>query len=82
MIRTQVYITNAEKQKLAALSQELGASQSDLIRQAIDQFISHKMAAGSDRIAALKAAKGLWAERKDLPDFGALRKEFDDRSKK
>ena len=82
MIRTQVYLTSLEKQKLNLLGKTLAASQSELIRQAIDEFIKNKLTLDSEKDDALKAAKGLWANRNDLPNFTALRKEFNDRIKK
>ncbi len=77
MIRTQLYLTAQEKEKLYLLSQELGLPQSSLIREAIDQFIENKFIEKQNKRNALKAASGLWADREDLPDFDQLRKEFD-----
>ena len=77
MIRAQIYLTEHERQKLGAFSAETGRSQSELIRQAIDQFIDAHLNKKSGARHALKAAKGLWAERKNLPDFTSIRREFD-----
>ena len=77
MIRTQVYLTNHEKQKLSLLSRELGQPQSSLIREAIDQFIESKLVEKRQKHDALEQAQGLWAKREDLPDFDTLRREFD-----
>ena len=77
MIRTQVYLTQQEREKLLLLSRELGLHQSVLIREALDQFIEGKHIEKRKKISALKAASGLWADREDLPDFDSLRKEFD-----
>lgn len=77
MIRTQVYLTQEEREKLLLLSRELGLHQSALIREALDQFIEGKLIEKRKKISALKAASGLWADREDLPDFDSLRKEFD-----
>lgn len=77
MIRTQVYLTEWEHQKIGVLSQDLGLSQSALIREAIDQFIHKKTEASKEHQTILKEARGLWANREDLPDFGALREEWD-----
>lgn len=81
MFRTQVYLTEAEKHSLQLIGQEMGKSQSALIREAIDGFI-HQVAGARDkknqqRALILQAAKGLWAKRDDLPDFTELRKSFD-----
>ena len=77
MIRAQIYLTENERQKLYTLSHETGKSQSELIREAIDQFVEIHYGKKQNKLAALRAAKGLWAERVDLFDFAALRKELD-----
>jgi len=75
MHRTQVYLTNEERNGLSAITKQTGKSQSQLIREAIDFFISQSQPA--NRKASLQKAKGLWAKRHDLPDFKKLRKELD-----
>jgi Arc/MetJ-type ribon-helix-helix transcriptional regulator len=75
MVRTQVYLTDTELDALAAVARQTGRSQSELIREAIDRFLEG--AHGTDRQGALRRAAGLWADRSDLPDFRALRRELD-----
>lgn len=77
MFRTQIYLTEEERERLLLLSKELGQHQSALIREAIDQFIEKKFLEKKKKRPALKKAAGLWADRKDLPDFRGLREEFD-----
>ncbi|MCE5319257.1 MAG: ribbon-helix-helix domain-containing protein [Parachlamydia sp.] len=77
MIRTQIYLTENERKKLSILCGELGMHQSAIIREAIDQYIERKLIEKQNKRDALQAASGLWANRKDLPDFSSLRKEFD-----
>lgn len=74
MVRTQVYITKQEHQALQHMAVKTGKSQSELIRLAIDNLIAAKTINLSDR---LKQAAGIWANKKNLPDFAAIRKEFD-----
>lgn len=77
MIRSQVYLTEAERKQLHSLSHALGKSQSELIREAIDQFIMRNLKNKADKLMALQQAKGLWADRKDLSDIRESRKELD-----
>ena len=75
MFRTQIYITDEERRELQRLSERLGRSQSQLIREAIDLYVARKKAeSGED---ALERGFGLWAGRTDLPDFVAVRSELD-----
>ncbi len=77
MLRAQIYLTEQERKYLSAFSLKTGRSQSELIREAIDQFIENNSKEKSHIQDTLHAAKGLWAERDDLPDFNSIRREFD-----
>ena len=73
MLRTQIYLSEAERQGLQALALRSGRSQSALIREAIDAFLQQPQG----RLARLRQGRGLWAARSDLPDWSALRGELD-----
>lgn len=73
--RTQIYLSQAERQGLQVLAQRSGRSQSALIREAIDAYLEQHQPQG--RLARLRQARGLWARRTDLPDGPALRRELD-----
>jgi len=75
MVRTQIYLTEAERLALKAIARQTGKKQSELIRQAIDRLIAGFQPQA--RRTRLKAAKGMWQGRTDLPDFRALRREWD-----
>ncbi len=77
MIRTQVYLTKTEKLKINQLAKKTGYSQSELMREAIDFFITHLADYTAKKQAVLQKARGLWQHRKDLPDFTTLRQEWD-----
>lgn len=73
--RTQIYLTDKQLAVLRSLSRNTGLTQSELIRQAIDQFVRNHRP--GERKLLLRAARGLWRERTELPDFTALRRGWD-----
>ncbi len=75
MVRTQIYLTEEERAGLDDVSEATGKKQSELIREAVDRFL--ELAAESRRDAVLQEVAGLWQDRDDLPDFGAVRRSWD-----
>jgi hypothetical protein len=75
MVRTQIYLTKRQRSELAALAKTAGKKQSELIREAIDRLIDHS--GNSRRESVLREAAGMWKDREDLPDFIAVRAEWD-----
>lgn len=75
MVRTQIYLTEDEREGLSFLAETTGKKQSELIRDAVDRLID--LTSRGRREAALARAAGMWKNRKDLPDFQALRKTWD-----
>lgn len=75
MVRTQIYLTEEERKGLVVLAEASGKKQSELIRQAVDHLI-HQFSP-TQRAMVLKEAAGLWQNRKDLPDFEGMRKDWD-----
>ena len=75
MVRTQVYLTENQREELAAIAKAEGKKQSELIREAIDRLIDQ---AGSNRReVVLRETAGIWKDRTDLPDFKKMRAEWD-----
>ena len=75
MVRTQIYLTDRQRDALAALARAAGKRQSELIREAVDRLLDEE---GSHRReTALRRAAGLWKDRTDLPDFSATRAAWD-----
>ena len=75
MVRTQIYLTDQQRDELAAIARAAGKKQSELIREAVDRLIDGK--SRSRREAVLREAAGIWKDREDLPDFRAVRTAWD-----
>lgn len=76
MVRTQLYLTEAQREGLNRVAQEVGRSQSDLIREAIDRFLA--VLTEPDWKERLHQAHGVWAGRADLDELmDNTRRSFD-----
>jgi hypothetical protein len=75
MIRTQIYLTTEEMNELKALAFRTGKKQSELIRQAVDEFLVKRNQTRRQQV--LSEAAGIWQDRDDLPDFNVIRNEWD-----
>jgi hypothetical protein len=75
MVRTQIYLTEHQRDELAAISKAAGKKQSELIREAVDRLINQL--SHPRREAVLREAAGIWKDRTDLPDFNSMRAEWD-----
>jgi hypothetical protein len=65
MVRTQIYLDQTLKKELNRISQDRRVTVSELIRQAIAQFLKK----GSPKLGdALGKSFGLWSRRKDIGD--------------
>jgi predicted transcriptional regulator len=75
MVRTQIYLTEEERDGLEAVAKSTNRKQSEIIREAVDRFLD--LTRGSRRKAILNEAAGMWMNRSDLPDFAAARRSWD-----
>ncbi len=75
MVRTQIYMTERQRDEQAAIAKIAGKKQSELIREAVNRLI--EQAGHSRREAALREAAGIWKDRTDLPEFKAIRADWD-----
>jgi hypothetical protein len=75
MVRTQIYLTEEEREGLEVVARATNKKQSELIREAIDRFL--ELSNGNRRNAILKDVAGMWQNRRDLPNFNAVRRSWD-----
>lgn len=75
MIRTQIYLTEQQRNELATIAKSFGKKQSELIREAIDRLI--EQTGKNHRELVLREVAGIWKDRTDLPDFKSIRAEWD-----
>lgn len=75
MVRTQIYLTEKQRNELIAMSRRQGKRQSELIREAVNRYIASS--SSQRRQEALCAAAGMWKNRDDIPGFGAVRAGWD-----
>ena len=71
MVRTQVYLTEKEKNSLESASLSQGVSQSDLIRLAIDELLAK--IGTVNKSSVLDDIAGVWSNRTDIADVRDLR---------
>ncbi|MBO6574375.1 MAG: ribbon-helix-helix protein, CopG family [Rhodothermales bacterium] len=77
MIRKQIYVTKEQDQLLSRRAAQLGVTQSEVIRLALEGALGPK--GYEARAHVLNEVAGVWKNRKDLPDWDSLRAEGDER---
>ena len=75
MVRTQIYLTERQRDELAAIAKHRRKRQSEVIREAVDRFIEQWSRPGRERI--LRETAGIWRDRSDIPDYEAIRASWD-----
>jgi hypothetical protein len=75
MVRTQIYLTKHERERLRRLAARTGKSQSEIIRAAVDHWLER--GAQENRQEILERVAGIWRDCTDLSDFTTLRREAD-----
>ncbi len=75
MATAQVTLTEAESETLRAIAQRTGKTQEQLLHEAVGSFLAQSKQ--QNRLALLQQAKGIWKDRRDLPELEELRAGFD-----
>src|SRR6185503_1456122 len=68
-------LTEQERDKLLVLSQLTGRKESELIHEALEEYLARLKK--EDRLSLMQKAKGMWKDRQDLPAPENLRHEWD-----
>ena len=72
LARTQIYLTQGQQARLSVACKRSTTSKSDLIRQAIDQFLDQQPTdSRQDKAQRLQSLAGMWANRTDMADPAA-----------
>ena len=74
MIRTKIYLTAPEVQGVARVASTTGRKQSEVILEAIDQYLSKL--GPQDRLGRLNVGEGIWSGHGGI-DLNEIRKDFD-----
>lgn len=69
LTRTQIYLTQTQQTRLAAACRRSAVTKSELIRQAVDQFLDQQTPTdATDKVQRLSGIVGMWAQRDDVAD--------------
>ena len=69
LARTQIYLTQTQQTRLAAACRRSAVTKSELIRQAVDQFLDQQTPTdATDKAQRLSGIVGMWAQRDDVAD--------------
>jgi hypothetical protein len=74
MAALHIQLSDTTRRALHQIAQRTGKSESEIIDEALQQFIEHR--SQPDRLTLLQRARGIWKDRDDLPDAEELRKEW------
>lgn len=75
MTETKVNIPESIQESLGEIARTTGKSEEQLIAEALAELIQNYRA--TNRLASLRKARGMWANREDIPDLDELRREWD-----
>jgi hypothetical protein len=68
-------LTEKQHKALREISRLAGRTEVELVRDAVDRFVAQFQE--EDRRTLMRAARGIWKDRQDLPSLRELRNELD-----
>ena len=72
LARTQIYLTQGQQARLSVACKRTSSTKSELIRQAVDQFLDQQPTdSAQDKARRLQGLAGMWADRADMADPAA-----------
>lgn len=74
MVRKQLLITPEQNTQLGAIAAASSRPESELVREAVDQWLAKQKAGEEDWKKALLSVRGMWKDRTDLDEFYAERR--------
>ncbi len=75
MVRTQIYLTEEEREDLRKIAKETGKKQSELIREAVDEYVADRQA--DKQLEIIDKIAGIWKNRTTVIDYEQVRKNWD-----
>ena len=75
MVRKQLMFTGEQNAELKRIASATSRSEGELVREAVDDWLSRQKAEQEDWKAAWRRAAGLWADREDIDEIMAERRE-------
>lgn len=69
----QLILSPADSEAVRELARRAGKTADELLHETVANLL--RQSTTTDRLAALRQARGIWEHREDLPDFGRLRAE-------
>jgi hypothetical protein len=75
MATAHIHLTDQETEALREIAQRTGKTEEELLRQAVESILAGFQ--HDQQLTLLRAGRGLWKDRTDLPDFASLRAEID-----
>lgn len=80
MKRTQIYLTEEEKTAIEKLSDERGTTQSNIIREAIDEYVAKEKTKSKKK--TIMDFAGIWKDKEDNHDVREMREGWGRRMKR